>query len=90
MFEDYIKLNKSTGQLTCTDILTASEKDYPESITVTIKGQLISENILLSKIEYKIVKFSACFIPWIQKLDNTYHIFSKHINIISVSGYVIV
>ena len=70
MFEDYIKLNKSTGELTCTDILTASEKDYPESITVTIKGQLISENILLSKIEYKIVKFPACFIPWIQKLDN--------------------
>ena len=71
MFEDYIKLNKSTGELTCTDILTASEKDYPESITVTIEGQLISENILLSKIEYKIVKFPACFNPWIQKLDIT-------------------
>ena len=42
MFEDYIKLNKSTGEIHCTDILTASEKDYPESITVTIKGQLIS------------------------------------------------
>ena len=42
MFQDYIKLNKSTGELTCTDFLTASEKDYPESITVTIKGQLIS------------------------------------------------
>ena len=51
MFEDYIKLDQLTGELTCTDILTASEKDYPESITVTIKGQLISENILLSKIE---------------------------------------
>ena len=42
MFQDYIKLNKSTGELTCTDFLTASGKDYPESITVTIKGQLIS------------------------------------------------
>ena len=70
MFKDYIKLDKSTGEFSCTDILTASEKDYPESITVTIKGQLIYENILLSKIEYKTVKFPACFNPWIQKLDN--------------------
>ena len=55
MFQDYIKLNKSTGEIKCTDFLTASEKDYPESITVTIKGQLISWNIFLAKIEYKIL-----------------------------------
>ena len=60
MFKDYIKLDKSTGEFSCTDILTASEKDYPESITVAIRGQLISTNNILPSMKYQNVKSTAC------------------------------
>ena len=34
------QLDKLTGEFTCTQILTTSEKDYPESITLTIKDKI--------------------------------------------------